>query len=139
VFALPGDAADAAAAVKCANNASLPWVVRGGGHSYEGASLMDDAAVIDTANLIDIKIDAAASTMVVGAGQRLGPIYVALSDKGLYIAAGTCGGVGISGLILGGGIGHATRAAGITSDAVTSAKVGGCGAGGLLSAVHGAS
>jgi hypothetical protein len=61
---------------------------------------------------------------VVGAGQRLGPIYAALAQENFYIPAGTCGGVGVSGLILGGGVGHATRAAGITSDTVISAEVG---------------
>ena len=38
--------------------------------------------------------------------------------------AGTCIGVGISGLILGGGIGPFTRSAGLTADNVLSAKVG---------------
>ena len=40
------------------------------------------------------------------------------------LSAGTCIGVGISGLILGGGIGPFTRSAGLTADNVLSATVG---------------
>jgi hypothetical protein len=120
-FAYPSSAADVAAVVTCANKANLTWVVRGGGHSYLAKSLVEGGVVIDMGNLIDMKV--VADTLVVGAGQRLGPIYALLADKGLYLPAGTCGGVGISGLILGGGVGHATRAAGVTSDTVVSAKV----------------
>ena len=47
--------------------------------------------------------------------------YLNLSP--LLQSAGTCIGVGISGLILGGGIGPFTRSAGLTSDNVLAATV----------------
>ena len=53
-----------------------------------------------------IVIDAPARTAVIGAGQRLGPRYLALAASGFYLPAGTCIGVGISGLTLGGGAGE---------------------------------
>ena len=125
-FAMPGDAADAQAIIACANNASLKWTPRNGGHSYEAESLISGGVVIDLGSLTSLDINEAAKTMVVGGGHRLGPIYAALTAKGFYLPAGTCGGVGISGLTLGGGLGHSTRVSGVTSDSVISAQVGAC-------------
>jgi FAD/FMN-containing dehydrogenase len=123
VFALPGTATDVQSVVKCANSANVSWVIRAGGHSYTAQSLLNNGLVIDLSNMLAIDIDSAAGTMVVGAGQQLGPIYAALAAVGYYIPGGTCVGVGVSGLTLGGGNGHATRAAGVTSDLVIAAKV----------------
>ena len=141
-FVIPSSSAQVKAALVCAESAQLPFVVRGGGHSYTAASLISDGVVVDLRNmvgkgvrgcgtlsverigadlwlqkcgiyvapvLIDLQmgivIDAKARTAVIGAGQRLGPIYLALAASGFYIPAGTCIGVGISGLTLGGGAG----------------------------------
>jgi FAD/FMN-containing dehydrogenase len=124
VFALPATPVDVQAVVKCANNANVSWAIRAGGHSYTAQSLLNNGLVIDVSSMLAININAAEGTMVVGAGQQLGPIYSALAAVGYYIPGGTCVGVGVSGLTLGGGNGYATRAAGITSDLVIGAKVG---------------
>ena len=45
-FVLPASAADVAAAVRCAQNSGLPFSIRGGGHSYVAANLIEGGVVI---------------------------------------------------------------------------------------------
>jgi FAD/FMN-containing dehydrogenase len=52
-----------------------------------------------------------------------GSIYAALAPDGFTLPGGTCVGVGISGITLGGGLGHATRALGPLADSVLQAIV----------------
>ena len=52
-----------------------------------------------------------------------GSIYASLSGRGYTVPAGTCVGVGVSGLTLGGGLGHATRSLGLMADSVLQATV----------------
>jgi hypothetical protein len=52
-----------------------------------------------------------------------GTIYAALAPDGYTLPAGTCVGVGISGITLGGGVGHATRELGVLADSVLQATV----------------
>lgn len=52
-----------------------------------------------------------------------GSIYAALAPTGSTVPAGTCVGVGVSGLTLGGGLGHATRMLGTMADSVLQATV----------------
>jgi membrane protein required for beta-lactamase induction len=52
-----------------------------------------------------------------------GSLYSKLTPMGYVLAGSTCVGVGISGLTLGGGIGHATRSLGLLADSVLAATV----------------
>jgi FAD/FMN-containing dehydrogenase len=52
-----------------------------------------------------------------------GSLYAKLTPMGYVLAGSTCVGVGISGLTLGGGIGHATRSLGLLADSVLAATV----------------
>lgn len=62
-------------------------------------------------------------TVTVGAGARLGEIYDALDPHGLTIAGGCRPTVGISGLVLGGGLGILGRRHGLTCDQPLAAEV----------------
>jgi hypothetical protein len=89
---------------------------RSGGHSYAGYSNGNGRLVIDTSRLACVTVDAGSHTATVGAGARLIDVYAKLAARGLTIPAGSCPTVGIAGLALGGGVGYASRALGLTSD-----------------------
>ncbi|CAG8547699.1 17456_t:CDS:2 [Racocetra persica] len=111
--------ADVQFSVSCASTLNMSISVRSGGHSYEKYSTAG-AIVVDITNLNQIDIDSAAKTAVIGAGNRLGPIYYALSQAGFLIPAGTCPGVGIAGHALGGGYGQIGRKYGLALDSIIS-------------------
>lgn len=68
-------------------------------------------------------MDKAAGTITVGAGQRLGEVYLhAWNQAQSMIAAGSCPGNGASGFHLGGGFGYYSRRFGYGSQNLVSAK-----------------
>jgi FAD/FMN-containing dehydrogenase len=109
-------AADVQNAVRWARQQGIPLCARSGGHSYEAYSTLDDALVIDVGGLTAVVVDAARGEAVVGAGVRMLDLYRRLWDDGVTLPGGTCPGVGIAGLTLGGGIGFLSRQYGLTCD-----------------------
>jgi FAD/FMN-containing dehydrogenase len=103
-------------AVRWSRQEGTPLRARSGGHSYEAFSLINDGLVIDTGGLTNVVVDAARGEAVVGAGVRLLDCYRRLWDYGVTIPGGTCPGIGIAGLTLGGGIGFLSRQYGLTCD-----------------------
>jgi FAD/FMN-containing dehydrogenase len=123
---LPKSTDDVRAVVSCADAANLSYIVRNGGHNYEAMSAGNGGIVIDMSGLTELSITyegTASAEVTVGAGWLLGPLYLELTRRGLVLPGGTCPGVGVSGVTLGGGLGYATRALGMTSDKVSSALV----------------
>ncbi|MGW4561479.1 FAD-binding oxidoreductase [Streptomyces sp. NPDC004561] len=99
----------------------LKVAIRNGGHSYAGYSSGDGRLILDVSRLNRIR--AGGGQAVVGAGSKLIDVYRALAAKGVTIPAGSCPTVGVSGLVLGGGHGVASRAYGLTCDSLTQATV----------------
>lgn len=97
--------------------------IRSGGHNYEGYSVGTDKLVIDTSFMNGIKINSEEDTVEVQAGTRLMHLYKTLYNSGYTFPGGTCPSVGISGLVLGGGIGLSTRYLGLTTDSLIEAKM----------------
>ncbi|ANP55929.1 FAD/FMN-containing dehydrogenase [Streptomyces griseochromogenes] len=95
--------------------------IRNGGHSYAGYSSGDNRLILDVSKLNRIR--AGGGQAVVGAGSKLIDVYRALGAKGVTIPAGSCPTVGVSGLVLGGGHGVASRAYGLTCDSLTQATL----------------
>ncbi|MFS4095091.1 FAD-binding oxidoreductase [Streptomyces sp. AF1A] len=95
--------------------------IRNGGHSYAGYSSGDGRLVLDVSRLNRIRVSG--TTAVVGAGSKLIDVYRGLAAKGVTIPAGSCPTVGVSGLVLGGGHGVASRAYGLTCDSLTRATL----------------
>ncbi|MFF3687842.1 FAD-binding oxidoreductase [Streptomyces sp. NPDC002187] len=95
-----------------------PVSIRNGGHSYGGWSSGNGHLVIDVSPL-----DRIGSDGTIGAGAKLIDVYNALARDGRTIPAGSCPTVGVSGLVLGGGHGVASRAYGLTCDSLTSARI----------------
>ncbi|MEU6599036.1 FAD-binding oxidoreductase [Streptomyces flaveolus] len=95
--------------------------IRNGGHSYAGYSSGDNRLIVDVSRLNRVR--ASGGQAVVGAGAKLIDVYRALAAKGVTIPAGSCPTVGVSGLVLGGGHGVASRAYGLTCDSLTQATL----------------
>src|SRR5215216_4261722 len=107
---------DVGNAIRWARQEEVPLRARSGGHSYEAFSVVDGGLVVDVGGLTGIEVDVPRGEAVIGAGIRLLDCYRRLWDHGVTIAAGTCPGVGIAGLTLGGGIGFLSRQYGLTCD-----------------------
>ena len=70
-----------------------------------------------------ISVNQRAGTATIGAGAQLIDVYTGLSRRGATIPGGSCPSVGITGVTLGGGMGLAGRAYGLTSDNLVGAKI----------------
>lgn len=126
-------AADVVAAVNFARTNNLRLVVKGGGHSYFGASNAADSLLIWTRPMQDLRVhqafvprgcapSTAEPAVSVGAGAIWMRTYDAVTTgHGRYVQGGGCATVGVAGLVQGGGFGSLS-------------KNFGTGAGGLLEA-----
>ena len=117
VIALCKNTAGVAEAIlyACANK--LPVAIKSGGHCMEGFSANDNGMVINLSLLNKINwLDK--ETVSVGPGCTLSSIYDELLPKGRIIPGGSCAGVGIGGLVLGGGYGLLARKFGLTCDSL---------------------
>jgi hypothetical protein len=110
------DAADVQAVVRWADRYDVPLVARSGGNGYNGNSTSRTAVVVDLAALDHVRLGHGGAT--VGPAARLIEIYAALSRRGVTVPSGSCPNVAVGGAALGGGMGLAGRAFGLTLDAV---------------------
>jgi len=115
------DSADVRAVVRWAERYDIPLVARSGGHGYNGDSTSSSAVVVDLDALNHISYRDGRAT--IGPGARTLDVYSGLAAEGVTIPAGSCPTVGLGGLVLGGGMGLAGRAFGLTLDRVTSFDV----------------
>lgn len=109
-------AADVATAIAFAKKYDLRSRPKAGGHSYVGASVVENGLVIDVGKLDKVGYRASDRTTLVGAGAGLYGVHRRLAAKGRTIPTGTCPTVGAAGLTLGGGLGVASRQHGLTCD-----------------------
>ncbi len=121
--ARPLDAADVRGAVRWAVAHHVPLRARSGGHSYAGYSTLSGGVVLDLRNISAISVNGRAGTATIGAGAQLIDVYTALAARGATIPAGSCPSVGIGGHAIGGGMGLAGRAFGMTLDNLIGAEV----------------
>jgi FAD/FMN-containing dehydrogenase len=117
------DEADVAAALAYGVEHGLRIAIRGGGHNGGGLGSVDDGLVIDLSQMNEIAVDAAASLVRVGGGALLKDMLEATNQYGLTVPVGIIGTTGVGGLTLGGGMGHLTRAFGLTIDNLVAATV----------------
>ncbi|HET6546803.1 MAG TPA: FAD-binding oxidoreductase [Solirubrobacter sp.] len=112
------DSADVRAVARWADRYDVPLVARSGGHGYNGDSTSRSAVVVDLDALDFVRVRDGEAT--IGPGARLGDVYAALARHGVTVPGGSCPTVALGGLVLGGGMGLAGRAFGLTLDRVTS-------------------
>lgn len=109
-------------AVKKAKKEGLSVAIKSGGHCMEGFSTNQGGMVINLSELKKIEwLDDA--TVQVGPACTLSELYDALLPKGVIIPGGSCAGVAIGGLVLGGGYGLFSRSLGLTCDSLIGLKM----------------
>jgi FAD/FMN-containing dehydrogenase len=109
------DVADVIAAVTIAREQRLTIAIRGGGHNGAGLGICDDGMVIDLSPMKGTRVDPLARTVQAAGGCTWGDVDHATHAFGLATPSGIISTTGM-GLTLGGGIGHLTRACGLTID-----------------------
>jgi FAD/FMN-containing dehydrogenase len=112
----PLDVKDVQGAVRWAVGHNVQMRARSGGHSYAGYSTLRNGVVLDLSKVRSISVDKRAKTATIGAGAQLIDMYAALAAQGAAVPGGSCPSVGVSGVTLGGGMGLAARAFGLTID-----------------------
>jgi hypothetical protein len=95
----------------------LAVAVKSGGHCFEGFSSNNDGLVINLSLMNTVEwLDN--STIKIQPGCTLSKLYDTILPKRRIIPAGSCGGVGVGGLTLGGGYGFFSRKYGLTCDSL---------------------
>jgi FAD/FMN-containing dehydrogenase len=117
------DRDDVVAAVKFGREQGLDIAIRCGGHNGPGLGSVNDGLVIDLAGLKAITVDPDSRTAKVGGGCLVGDVDAATHEHGMAAPAGIISTTGAGGLMLGGGIGHLTRKAGLSVDNILGAEV----------------
>ncbi|PVF97272.1 FAD-binding domain-containing protein [Serendipita vermifera] len=99
-------AEDVSRVINFASNNSIPFVVKGGGHSASGASSIEDGIVIDLSRyLTTVRVDEKNRLGYVGGGAVWKHVDEEAIKYGLAAVAGTVNDTGVGGLTLGGGYG----------------------------------
>jgi FAD/FMN-containing dehydrogenase len=117
------DRDDVVAAVNFGREQRLDIAIRCGGHNGPGLGSVDDGLVIDLSGLKTITVDPASRTATVGGGCLVGDVDAATHEHGMAAPGGIISTTGAGGLMLGGGIGHLTRKAGLSIDNILGAEV----------------
>jgi FAD/FMN-containing dehydrogenase len=110
-------------ALKYAQAESLSVAIKSGGHSFEGFSTNDNGLMLDLSAMNNMRYDKTNQHLVIQPGAKLGRVYEYLNQYGRLIPAGSCAGVGVAGLTLGGGYGFFGRQLGLTCDSLLRVKM----------------
>ncbi|WP_028489881.1 FAD-binding oxidoreductase [Thiothrix lacustris] len=105
-------------AVAFAQTSKLPMTVKSGGHSFEGFSTNDGGLMLDLSGMNKPTYNKTSKRLTIQPGAKLGGVYEYLNQYGRLIPAGSCAGVGVAGLTLGGGYGFFARQRGLTCDSL---------------------
>jgi FAD/FMN-containing dehydrogenase len=117
------DQDDVVAAVNFGRDEGLDIAIRCGGHNGPGLGSVDDGLVIDLSGLKTVSVDPDSATATIGGGCLVGDVDAATHEHGLAAPAGIISTTGAGGLMLGGGIGHLSRKAGLSIDNILGAEV----------------
>lgn len=113
--------AEVIAAVRHAKESDLPVAVKSGGHAFHGYSLNEGGLVVELSGMTDRMLEKERFTA--GPGLKLKDCYSWLLARGRLLPAGSCGGVGLAGLTLGGGYGLFSREFGLTCDHLSQVRM----------------
>jgi FAD/FMN-containing dehydrogenase len=117
------DAEDVATALAFAQENDLEIAVRGGGHNPAGHCAVDDGLVIDLSRMRNVEVDPDAGLAISEGGATWLDFDAATQAHGLVTPGGVVGSTGVTGLALGGGIGHLTAQYGLTCDNMIAAEL----------------
>ncbi|OBI22397.1 hypothetical protein A5712_12780 [Mycobacterium sp. E2327] len=116
----PGDVAQT---IRVARERGMRLSVLGGGHDWAGRAVCHGGLVIDMSGMRSVTVDPRSRVATVGGGVIAADLIDAVAPYGLVAATGNCGGVGITGLTLGGGYGPLNGRFGLASDNLLGAEV----------------
>ncbi|KAF3028316.1 hypothetical protein E8E12_000290, partial [Didymella heteroderae] len=117
----PSTAKQVSTAVLVSRFSRCPFAVKGGGHAtFEGSSSIEGGITIALEKLNEIKIAADKQSVYVAPDIRWGQFYSELEKHGVAVVGGRVNDVGVSGLILGGGISFFANMRGWACDNVES-------------------
>ncbi|XDG05839.1 hypothetical protein ABKA04_005454 [Annulohypoxylon sp. FPYF3050] len=123
-FVLPESAEQVSAVLKELVAQKRQFAIRSGGHSpVPGTNNITGAVTIDLNLLNKIEVDTASGKVKFGAGVKWQDLYGELTKYKSTVAGGRTGGVGVSGLLLGGGSSWMTAKVGWACDNVLSYEV----------------
>lgn len=97
--------------------------IRSGGHHHEGFSTGNDVIIIDVSEMKELQLDKSLQIATIQPGLNNAELYGQLFKEGFSHAGGTCSEVGISGLVLSGGIGPLIRRVGLMCDTLLSVEI----------------
>jgi FAD/FMN-containing dehydrogenase len=117
------DADDVASALAFGQARGLEIAVRGGGHNPAGHCAVDEGVVIDLSRMRDVRVDPEEQTAICQGGATWLDFDTATQAHGLVTPGGVVGSTGVTGLALGGGIGHLTAQYGLTCDQLLAAEL----------------
>jgi FAD/FMN-containing dehydrogenase len=117
------DADDVATALAFAQSNGLEIAVRGGGHNPAGHCTVDDGLVVDLSRMRNVEVDAERRVAISEGGATWLDFDAATQQHGLVTPGGVVGSTGVTGLALGGGIGHLTAQHGLTCDNLIGAEL----------------
>lgn len=122
-FAYPESTGDISVMVKILASISAPFTVKSGGHTAHLGSNLPGGVTIDLARLSQVKVSSDRETTSVGPGARWVQVAATLDPMGLAVVGGRMGDVGVSGLILGGGLSYFSGKRGWACDNVRTYEV----------------
>ena len=117
----PAHPSDVQVIVKQAKKRNIKITIKNGGHSYAGFSTTDSGILLDLVKMKKVSLDLEAETVTLQGGALWGHAYKKLVSgrhDGYIINGGRCPTVGVSGFILGGGLGPFTRSLGMGCDSL---------------------
>jgi FAD/FMN-containing dehydrogenase len=117
------DANDVGATLAFGQTRGLEIAVRGGGHNPAGHCAVDGGLVIDLSRMRDVHVDRENGIATCQGGATWLDFDTATQAHGLVTPGGVVGSTGVTGLTLGGGIGHLTAQYGLTCDKLIAADV----------------
>jgi FAD/FMN-containing dehydrogenase len=123
VVACCSSSEDVAAAIRFAVSTGLEISVRGGAHSFSGASAGDDGLTIHLGGMTSVQVDPEARRARVGGGATWADVDAATQAHGLAVTGGVLSDTGVGGLTLGGGMGWLANRHGLSIDNLESAEV----------------
>jgi FAD/FMN-containing dehydrogenase len=117
------DAEDVATALAFAQSNDLGIAVRGGGHNPAGHCAVDDGLVVDLSRMRNVEVDPERRVAISEGGATWLDFDAATQQHGLVTPGGVVGSTGVTGLALGGGIGHLTAQYALTCDNLIGAEL----------------
>jgi FAD/FMN-containing dehydrogenase len=113
---------DVVTTVKWARQNDIAITTRSGGHSYAGYSSTNEL-LLDLSGMNNISLNSSTGLATIAGGARNMHVYAAFREPNLAITHSSCKNVGISGMVLGGGIGLNMRAQGLTCDQLVETRI----------------